>query len=73
MKKPNKVLPLGTAHISFKQLLEIEDDLYHYFHPLPRDMYTTHWCDCLGDDFEAPLWNVKGQNAKNKSVSNPKR
>jgi hypothetical protein len=23
---------------------------------------STHWCDCLGDDFEAPLWAAKDMN-----------
>lgn len=24
----------------------------------------THWCDCLGDDFQAPLWPGKQVNVK---------
>jgi hypothetical protein len=25
---------------------------------------STHWCDCLGDDFEAPLWEAKDMNRR---------
>ena len=27
-----------------------------------RDFTVTHWCDCLGDDFKAPLWAAQGPN-----------
>ena len=30
----------------------------------PSEREATHWCDCLGDDFKAPLW--AGQPKKKK-------
>ncbi|NQT33236.1 MAG: hypothetical protein HQ594_06165 [Candidatus Omnitrophica bacterium] len=31
-----------------------------------RDFQITHWCDCLSNDFFAPLWGGKQVNAKEK-------
>jgi len=28
------------------------------------------WCDCLGNDFKAPLWGVKNNNQKHKTMIN---
>jgi len=29
-----------------------------------RNFVVTHWCDCLSDDFHAPLWKNKIMNLK---------
>lgn len=46
-----------SVHVGWLKFSAGDQDCPFFVIPSgPDDFEVTHWCDCLGDDFHAPLW-----------------
>lgn len=63
-EQPEKGLPPGVA-VGYRK--DIAGDKQSPFFVIPGvGGEVTHWCDCLGDDFDAPVWSMKNEQSNAK-------